>query len=105
MTLVACASPKEIAETGKLVTFSSTKSAPVLASCINGNTDGAIGGSLVTSMNALEPLKIVVRNGNAVYAVIVIEEADKGSTASFRLGLVASLAPETEIARMTKGCG
>lgn len=105
LVLVGCASPQEISETGKLAKFSSKRPAPLLARCINKNTDGAIGGSLVTSMNALEPLKIVVRNANAVYAVIDVEEADGGSTASFRLGLLASLAPETEVERMTKGCG
>lgn len=104
LILAGCASPQEISESGKLVKFSSRKPASALAACINKNTDGAIGGSLVTSMNTLEPLKIVVRNGNAVYAVIQVEEADIGSIAAFRLGLVASLAPETEVERMTKGC-
>jgi hypothetical protein len=104
LVLVGCSSPQEISETGKLAKFSSKKPARLLAICINKNTDGAIGGSLVTSMNTLEPLKIVVRNANAVYAVIEIEEADKGAIASFRLGLLASLAPDTEVERMTKGC-
>jgi hypothetical protein len=104
LVLIGCASPKEISETGKLVKFSSTKPASALATCINKNTDGAIGGSLVTSMNPLEPFKIVVRNASAVYAVIEIEGADKGSIAAFRLGLLASLAPDTETERMTKGC-
>ena len=105
LVLVGCASPQEISETGKLAKFSSKKPVRLLASCINKNTDGAIGGSLVTSMNALEPLRIVVRNGNAVYAVIDVEEATGGSIASFRLGLLASFAPETEVERMTKSCG
>lgn len=104
LVLFGCASPQEISKTGKLAKFSSKMPARLLASCINKNTDGAIGGSLVTSMNTLEPLKIVVRNANAVYAVIEIEEADNGSIASFRLGLLASFAPETEVERMTKGC-
>lgn len=105
LALFGCASPHDISETGKLIKFSSTKPALALASCINKNADGAIGGSLVTSMNTLEPLKIVVRNANAVWAVIQIKEASAGSSADFRLGLVASLAPETETERMTRGCG
>jgi hypothetical protein len=105
LALAGCAGPEEIAKSGKLVRFSSTKSISALAICINKNTEGAIGGSLVTSMNPLEPQKIVVRNANAVYAVIGIQEADKGSVASIHLGLVASLAPETETERMTRDCG
>ncbi|GEM_PF-4715319 len=104
LILGGCASSQEVSETGKSVRFASSKSGTALAACINRNTDGAIAGSLVTSMNPLEPLKIVVRNANAVYAVVQVEEADKGSVAVFRLGMLASLAPETEVGRMTKGC-
>lgn len=105
LLLVGCASPQEISQKGKLAEFSSKMPSRLLTSCINKNTDGAIGGSLVTSMNALEPLQIVVRNANAVYAVIHVEETNGGSVARFRLGLLASFAPETEVQRMTKGCG
>ncbi len=104
--LIGCASPQEILKTGLPATFNSAKSAPDLAACIDRNTDGAILNSLVTNIKTLSPelFEIVVRNGSAVWAVVQIRPAASGSVASFSLGGLASMAPETEVERMTTGC-
>lgn len=105
IVLVGCASAREVLETGVPVTFVSTMSVPMLTTCIDRNTDGAILNSLQTNIknSGIESSEIVVRNGDFVYAVVQVKATNKGSIAAFRLGGVA-IAPETSVKRMTKGC-
>ena len=110
--LTGCSSTREVLENGKALTFKSTKTAALLASCIDRNTDSE---RLHTSIKntGLEPIEIIVRTGGGyVHSVVQVKSANVGSIASFHFGGVASIRfgrllgvpPEENLGDMTKGC-
>ena len=103
--LTACASPREVLENPVSATFMSTKSAALLASCIDKNTDGIALNSLRTNIKntGLEPIEIVVTNGNFVHSIVQIKSDKGGSVADVRFGGVA-MAQQSIFKRMTSGC-
>jgi hypothetical protein len=105
LLLAACASPREVLETGTRTTFSSTRSAGDLLRCIDRNADGYALNSLKTEVKNMghEPFEIVFWNGNFVNSVAQVRSTTGGSTADFRFG-GSAIMPDATMKIMTKGC-
>jgi hypothetical protein len=103
--LSGCASPSEVLKDGVEAKFDSAKTAPALAICIDRNADDYARGSLRSKVvnSGTEPIEVLVRNGNFIYAVVQVTTAQVGSSARFRFGGIAIL-PQTSLEAMTKSC-
>lgn len=103
--LAGRASPSEVLKDGVEAKFESSKSAPGLAICIDRNADDYARGSLRSKVvnSGIEPIEVLIRNGNFIYAVVQVTTTADGSAARFRFGGIAIL-PQTSMEAMTKSC-
>lgn len=101
--LAGRASPSEVLKDGVEAKFESAKPAPGLAICIDRNADDFARGSLRSKVvnSGIEPIEVLIRNGNFIYGVVQVTTTAEGSAARFRFGGIAIL-PQASLEAMTK---
>ena len=119
--LAGCASPSEVLKDGVEAKFKSEKvdvrvghkalsveirdGEKCLAIYIDRNADDYARGSLRSKVvnSGIEPIEVLIRNGNFIYGVVQVTTTAEGSAARFRFGGIAIL-PQASLEAMTKSC-
>lgn len=86
--------------------FRSSKSPEMLAVCIEHNAEDKFWNSLQSKITAIpgQPIEILIRNYDSIYAVVHIEPVPWGSYAVFYLGGAALFTPDGSVDYLVEGC-